>query len=555
MKRPSKANVRNSSETAVYQASKPDAQYSVDVDSEKKQRPPLPHWKLYGFRYYKPALQTGLRWACLMALILPATLHLFYSVPIWLQSSIPRKRRTVYLRRVVFSSWLNSARWTSESPLPLFHFPNALSEEALQEGEEHSFGGLDLRFFRYDDDEIPRRSIYYDERLDYTHQHMRHWDPETDYYQEEDPLQDDVDFYYNYDDDVARNPLIGYDDDTIQDKRLCRRTSWHRHTHLTCNRFHELDVPTRFYNGETSFLGKGHYREAYLSRLTSDQTVIFKAFKWDADFETEDYEYMRIDALVAEMFTWSPKIISIYGYCGTSMINEAVLNGRVVDVAMGQYDTMSDDEIYKIRDKEELQIFNNLTATEKLQYALEMAEAVALLHSHQGGVIVHDDISIEQFLIAQDGSLKLNDFNRAEFMLFDEENQLYCRYKNGWGGGWWRAPEEYMDDPLDEKIDVWSAANNFFTLLTGLPVYFDYSPDLLDPGDVIKAGNLTWIDPRLAERSLEEKALVDIIAKCWEVNVDKRPSMFDVVAMLREAKTEIERLRSTITQVSQMLRT
>jgi len=50
-------------------------------------------------------------------------------------------------------------------------------------------------------------------------------------------------------------------------------------------------------------------------------------------------------------------------------------------------------------------------------------------------VIVHDDITLEQFLVDEDGTLKLNDFNRAEIMLWNEKDEEYCRYRNGAGGG------------------------------------------------------------------------------------------------------------------------
>jgi serine/threonine protein kinase len=113
---------------------------------------------------------------------------------------------------------------------------------------------------------------------------------------------------------------------------------------------------------------------------------------------------------------------------------------------------------------------------------------VAALHNFPGGVIVHDDIQLCQYLWTEEDGIgvKLNDFNRAEIMLWDEQAQKYCKYKNGRGHGdvsnllildpmlvvgvflkhsvvsfkfcaWqWRAPEEYKDLPLDEKIDIWS---------------------------------------------------------------------------------------------------
>lgn len=46
-----------------------------------------------------------------------------------------------------------------------------------------------------------------------------------------------------------------------------------------------------------------------------------------------------------------------------------------------------------------------------------------------------DDIRLYQWLIADDGNIRLNDFNRAEFMLYDEDAGEYCRYQNGVGPG------------------------------------------------------------------------------------------------------------------------
>ena len=49
---------------------------------------------------------------------------------------------------------------------------------------------------------------------------------------------------------------------------------------------------------------------------------------------------------------------------------------------------------------------------------------------------MHGDIQLSQFLYTNDKSkVKLNDFNRAEFMLWDDENGEYCRYTNGRGHG------------------------------------------------------------------------------------------------------------------------
>ena len=74
---------------------------------------------------------------------------------------------------------------------------------------------------------------------------------------------------------------------------------------------------------------------------------------------------------------------------------------------------------------------NKLTPKEKLETALEMAESIAILHGYQDGVIVHDDVQLQQWLRAEDGSLKLGDFNRATILEWDPKKQQYCRYSNG----------------------------------------------------------------------------------------------------------------------------
>ena len=90
----------------------------------------------------------------------------------------------------------------------------------------------------------------------------------------------------------------------------------------------------------------------------------------------------------------------------------------------------------KLHDGYELQPQNDLTPLQKLEICTQMAEALADLHGNSDGVIVHQDIQLGQFLYNADKSrVKLNDFNRAEVMLWDEEAKEYCRYHEGPGNG------------------------------------------------------------------------------------------------------------------------
>jgi len=64
-----------------------------------------------------------------------------------------------------------------------------------------------------------------------------------------------------------------------------------------------------------------------------------------------------------------------------------------------------------------------------------MAEALVYIHGYAGGVITHYDIHIGQYLLDTDYSVKMSDFNRAEPLLWNEEDQEYCGCRLGHAHG------------------------------------------------------------------------------------------------------------------------
>ncbi len=177
--------------------------------------------------------------------------------------------------------------------------------------------------------------------------------------------------------------------------------------------------------------------------------VVINVFSHSVDFGYDSYEYVRMDALVSERLTSSPRIADIYTHCGLAMVTEFFPHGDIEPMVVPDYN-VDDDSLHLVRNSrqnnnkkkkmENAQSQNNLTATEKLQIALAMAEGIADLHGFPDGVIVHNDIQPSQFLFSsnnnnKDRRLKLNDFNRAEIMLWDEQHHSYCRYHNGIGMG------------------------------------------------------------------------------------------------------------------------
>ena len=120
-----------------------------------------------------------------------------------------------------------------------------------------------------------------------------------------------------------------------------------------------------------------------------EDAVVFKecAFDKDHEFGTMDFEYMRMDGAVAAAVSPHPLIADMYGFCQLSLFSEPMRKLNMEDVAVPRYERPCKRNL-TLDDKEHLVPMNDLTPLQKLEMALSQAEAVALLHNHERGVIV-----------------------------------------------------------------------------------------------------------------------------------------------------------------------
>jgi len=266
------------------------------------------------------------------------------------------------------------------------------------------------------------------------------------------------------------------------------------------------------------------------------QKVVLKTLRSkNIDFDTEMIEGSRMEALVMERMSSSPRIVDIYGSCSTSVMIEFMPLEVQENILYGDgYATPEQVAECERENHGNLCKGNSLDISEKLHMALGMAEAIADLHGFKDGVIVHDDIQPCQYLRNESGHMKLNDFNRAEIMLWDDTHQKYCRYNNGGVYGNARAPEEMAEFNLNEKIDVYSLGNVFYVLLTGLWNFYENQDDQVVQKRTM-GGEKPFIDPRYRTRTIGEAELVNVIERCFVTKPDKRASIFEIVKMLRAA--------------------
>jgi len=332
-------------------------------------------------------------------------------------------------------------------------------------------------------------------------------------------------------------PLYWHDDEL--DHVVCHRPNWRSLYFPNCNNFHETDLSRDFEAGFESKIeqnydsyrfNNGFYREAWLvNDVERSEAIVLKTLRGVHDFTARVMLMVQRDAIIMERLTSSPRIINMYGHCGTSITVEPISYELELYVVPNGYKKKGE-----LGDQYEVKPQNDFQPIEKLEMALDMAESLAVLHGYEGGVIVHDDVQLCQWLRTKRGTLVLGDFNRAEIMNWDHEKEAYCRYSNGLSYGNWRSPEEFKGKELNEKIDIFSLGNNLYGLLTGLWVYYENEDDTVVQKAVV-AGSRAFIDERYRTRSFAERKLVEAIEKCWEYDPDKRINIFALIKFLRGA--------------------
>lgn len=334
-----------------------------------------------------------------------------------------------------------------------------------------------------------------------------------------------------------------YDHDDELDYTECRAPNWKNSYFPNCNAFHEIDVP-RYYDRDISsnvdtnydsyIFSHGYYRDAWLVEVVErHEAAVLKTLRFKHDFSPKSFRNVQRDAIVMERLTFSPYVIAMYGHCATSLTVEPVAFEIEDSIVPGE-GYMKQEEL---NDKDDVKPQNDYTTLEKLELALAMAESLAVLHSYEGGLIVHDDVQLCQWLRTRDDRLVLGDFNRAEIMDWNEEKGEYCMYNNGYAYGNYRSPEEFAGKDLNEKIDIFSFGNNVYSLMTGLWPFYENEDDLVVQGELID-GKTAFIDNRYRTRSYAEGQMVELIERCWSYKPEDRPDIFEVVRFLQSALRE-----------------
>jgi hypothetical protein len=353
---------------------------------------------------------------------------------------------------------------------------------------------------------------------------------------------------------------------TPQYQRECvPMTSWQTMSFPTCNSVHELDLDAT----NLQWLGAGGWRYTFLhtttknattSSTTDDENVVLKLFRIGKeamyDFSASAYERHRVEAVVSERLTASPYILNMYGHCGLTTIHERA-------------QTTLTNHLLRIQEQEQEQQVEHsnigiLSLATKIRYSYQLASALADLHgmdypSGTNATVVHRDVKTDNILIANDGTLKLNDFNDAVLLNWNQTTinntnatntnnntnatkTCKCAFYNKafpiqWGLGFtpWEMARKGFP-PLDESVDVFGLGGVLYHVLVGRAPYSDLRPMKMKP--TMRKGILPSLpydyDPQVNnETSKELQVLVQVIQSCMSLRPQDRPTAKRVMEQLK----------------------
>ncbi len=188
-----------------------------------------------------------------------------------------------------------------------------------------------------------------------------------------------------------------------------------------------------------------------------------------------------------------------------------------------------------------LEVFSPLNVKQAMQeshakvlvHFAKIAEqmAMSLGHMHDKKW-VHCDVKPDNFLLNDDGVIKLIDFTISRKAATGMIGRMFGKQKVIQGTRSYMSPEQIRGQPLDGRADIYSLGCVFYQLLTGKPPYTGDSPN-----DLLQRHLTSGIPSAVVHNDNVMPELAALIRKMMAKKPEDRPvSMAEVVKELRANK-------------------
>ncbi|XP_030230838.1 mitogen-activated protein kinase kinase kinase 12 isoform X1 [Gadus morhua] len=158
-----------------------------------------------------------------------------------------------------------------------------------------------------------------------------------------------------------------------------------------------------------------------------------------------------------------------------------------------------------------------------MDWAMGIAGGMNYLHLHK---IIHRDLKSPNMLITYDDLVKISDFGTSK-ELFDKSTKMSFA-----GTVAWMAPEVIRNEPVSEKVDIWSFGVVLWEMLTGEVPYKD-----VDSSAIIWGVGNNSLQLPVPETCPDGFKI--LLRQCWSSKPRNRPSFRQILLHLDIASADI----------------